>query len=115
MRSQFELDKGSFVRLFCPPLIDDIASRVFECIIDDPNQQHMKFDQFVIGLNLLTSGEKSDVFDFMTKIFDTGKNKKLTKEDIETMVKYMRRFENYLNPKPVIKEKKSKKKERHSN
>jgi len=99
MRSQYELDKGTFVRLVCPPLTDDIASKLFDSFIDNKENQHMKLEQFIAGFYNITRGDEKNRYQLIAQMFDSNKDGKIEKEDIISLVRMQRKFLLYVRPK----------------
>jgi len=112
MRSKYELDKGTMIRVFYPPLIDDFTSRLFESLIDD-GSQHMKLNHYIQGLSLMATGSTDDIYNLFVKMFDFNKDSKIDKEDLISTVKLLRKIEIYTKPTPIeIKETPKKKKKK---
>jgi len=112
MRTKYELDKGTMIRVFYPPLIDDFTSRLFESLIDD-GSQHMKLNHYIQGLSLMATGSTDDIYNLFVKMFDFNKDSKIDKEDLISTVKLLRKIEIYTKPTPIeIKETPKKKKKK---
>jgi len=110
MRSKYELDKGTMIRVFYPPLIDDFTSRLFESLIDD-GSQHMKLNHYIQGLSLMATGSTDDIYNLFVKMFDFNKDSKIDKEDLISTVKLLRKNRNIYKTYTDRNQRDSKKKE----
>jgi len=96
------LDRSSFIRLFSPPLPEQISRNIFSAITKS-GAEYIDFNGFVCGVNLCVDESSKEKLSFIFKIFDTDRDGKLKRKEFQNMIKIIWHIQNDLdNPPKVI-------------
>jgi len=103
------LDRSSVVRLFSP-LSEQLGKNVFSAITK-PGAENVDMIDLVCGLSMCARIHDKEKLRFIFKIFDTDRDGKLKRKELQNMIKSIWHIQNEINNPPKEEEKKDTPKE----
>jgi len=103
------LDRSSIVKIISPPLPEQVARNFFAAIAKS-GEDNIDFTEFVCGISKASRGTEKQRISFIFKIFDTDRDGKLSRLELQNMVQIIWHIEDNLVDSQKTKEDEEKKK-----
>jgi len=85
------------IRVFSPPLPDEMIYLFFEHFIGEGND-YVRLDHFVRFLTFATFSSNDEILELLIKVFDSNKDQKLDRGDLIAIHSMLKRFDNSVSP-----------------